>query len=259
MLSKNKIKFLSSLSDKKTRLETSLFLVEGEKMVFELLDSKFEVVSLLYTEKLRTIIQTRSLKPSIELIEITDADALKISTHKTPQGIIAVARIPADFYSSAISYLGDLVLALHDIQDPGNLGTIVRTADWFGIKKIICSKSTVDILNPKVLQSTMGAIFRVKMSYTDLTEYIGTLKKVSPETPILAAVLEGTNIYKENIPSTGILMMGNESKGLSENLINLATHKITIPHFNAQAESSESLNVAIATSIILSELKRRTI
>lgn len=256
MLSKIKIKYLSSLSDKKGRIENMAFLAEGEKLVFELITSGFIVPALFYTDKMRHAIRKRVIPLSIEKIEITEAEALKISSQKTPQGIFAVADIPEDFYSENLTYSNDLIIALHDIQDPGNLGTIVRTADWFGVKQIICSRSTADILNPKVLQSTMGAAFRVKLVYTELKQKIQELKNKYPEIPVFAAVLEGENIYKKSFPAHGILMMGNESKGLSDDMIQLATNKLTIPRFGNSVASSESLNVSVATAIILSELLR---
>ncbi len=258
MLSKNKIKYLSSLSEKKSRAENQAFLVEGEKMVYEALGSAFEVKSIYYTDKMRESIPA-TLSQKIEKIEITGNEASKISTQKTPQGLFAEVSIPEDFYSEDFSYKGQLTLALHDIQDPGNLGTIIRTADWFGVKQIICSKSTVDILNPKVLQSTMGAAFRVKLTYTPLIETIKDLKRRHENLPVFAAILEGTDVYRSDLPKEGILMMGNESKGLSEEIIALATHKITIPRFGNTETSSESLNVSVATAIILSELRRKTI
>lgn len=256
MLSKNKIKYLSSLSDKKARLEHMAFLVEGEKMVIELLASQFNILALYFTGKMQPVVRKQLLPPHIEKIEITEEEAFKISSQKTPQGIFAVAEIPADFYSERVTYSDNLIIALHDIQDPGNLGTIVRTADWFGVKQIICTPATADIFNPKVLQSTMGAALRVKLVYTDLRQKIQWLKNEYPHIPVFAAVLEGDNIYRSTFPAKGILMMGNESKGLSADLIDLATHKITIPRFGNTNESSESLNVSVATAIILSELHR---
>lgn len=258
MLSKNKIKYLSSLSEKKSRQENQAFLVEGEKMVLEALNSDARVKSLFYIEKMKGLIPV-SLPLNIEKVEITENEALKITSQKTPQGIFAEVAINDDFYSDSFIYNEMLTVALHDIQDPGNLGTIVRTADWFGVKQILCSKATVDILNPKVLQSTMGAVFRVRLIYTDLIAAIRESKQKYERIPVFAAVLGGTNIYKNNLPENGILMMGNESKGLSEELIKLATHKITIPRFGNAENSSESLNVSVATAVLLSELRRKAI
>lgn len=258
MLSKNKIKYLSSLADKKSRMETGAFLVEGDKMVSELVASSFSVRALFYTERMASFANAVQLPSHAEKTEISETEASRISSRKTPQGIFALASIPPDFYTENFEWTDEWMLALHEIQDPGNLGTIVRTADWFGIRKILCSKTTADILSPKVLQSTMGAVFRVKLYYTDLTGALQQLKGQSPEIPILAAVLEGSDLYGDELPSGGIIMMGNESKGLSPELIQLATHKITIPRFGA-LQSGESLNVSAATAIILSELCRRAV
>jgi TrmH family RNA methyltransferase len=259
MLSKNKIKLFSSLPDKKSRIENNIFLVEGEKMILELLSSGFTVQTLLFTKKMKGFALNNNIPSSIELIEISDDEASKISSQKTPQGMMAVASIPDGFYSDSFSFReNNLVLALQDIQDPGNLGTIIRTADWFGVKHILCSKSTVDVLNPKVLQSTMGAVFRVKVVYTDLLKTIRELKENSSSLPLFAAILDGNDLYRSTFPLHGILMMGNESKGLSEEFIRLATHKLTIPRFGNSIESSESLNVSIATAILLSEIRRKS-
>lgn len=258
MLTKNKIKFLSSLSEKKARMESLSFLVEGEKMVLELFSSKFRIYTLLFTEKFSSIVSDLDIPKLCEVVKISEDEATRISTRKTPQGIFAVAAIPEDFYNHEPDVSSGWNIVLHDIQDPGNLGTIIRTADWFGVKNIICSKDTVDVLNPKVIQSTMGAIFRVNTIYVDLKETILNIKKINPEFPILAAVLEGENIYHSEFVNPGIIMMGNESKGLSQELINLSTHKVAIPRFGSSEQSSESLNVSVATGIILSELKRKT-
>lgn len=258
MLSKNKIKYLSSLSEKKGRMESSAFLVEGEKMVLEALDSRFEVKTIFLTAKTYNNL-SGTINEKIEVIEISESDSSRISTQKTPQGIFAEVAIPAGFYSSNIDKIDRLTVALYNIQDPGNLGTIIRTADWMGTEQIICSKATVDVLNPKVLQSTMGAAFRMKLHYVDLTETLINLKQKQKDLPILAALLNGESIYQDNTPVNGILMMGNESKGLPEELIQLATHKITIPRYGNSSNSTESLNVSVATAIILSELKRKAI
>ncbi len=259
MLSKNKIKYLTSLSEKKSRTESMTFLVEGEKMILELMSSNFKVLTLLYTNKMISAVNSAIIPVHLEKIEITENESLKISSQKTPQGIFAIVAIPPNFYSEYFSFPDSLIVALQDIQDPGNLGTIIRTADWFGIKYVLCSKSTADVLNPKVLQSTMGAVFRVKVIYTNLIETIKKYKNENPDAPVLAAVLEGENIYKFKSPKNGLLMMGNESKGLSPELTQLATHRLTIPNFGQNGNASESLNVSIATAVILSELKRQLI
>lgn len=259
MLSKNKIRYLSSLADKKTRMETGTFLVEGEKMVSELIASSFTVQEVFFTEKMASPAASLSVPASVEKSLISESEASRISTQRSPQGIFALAAIPGNFYSGEITVAGDWMLVLHDIQDPGNLGTIVRTADWFGVRQILCSKGTADILNPKVLQSTMGSVFRVKLHYADLSMTLPLIKSQFPELPLLAAVLEGSDLYGDILPSRGIIMMGNESKGLSPELIRLATHKVTIPRFGKVSSPSESLNVSVATAIILSEACRRMV
>lgn len=228
-------------------------------MVSEAMASNFKVKEIFYVPRLAFSLREKYSQEPVKT-EITENEAYKISNQKTPQGIFAEIEIPADFYSENFKYpANDLIIALHSIQDPGNLGTIVRTADWFGIKQIICSRETVDILNPKVLQSTMGAAFRVKITYTDILKTIKAEKDNHPGLPVFAAILEGNNIYTSVAPSHGILMMGNESKGLSHELITLATHKITIPKFGNSAEGSESLNVSVATAIIIAEMRRKII
>jgi RNA methyltransferase, TrmH family len=257
MLSKNKIKYLVSLTGKKARLENSSFLVEGEKIVSELTESGFEIKSIFYTSKLSDFVFKHKLPKDAEMIEISESEALRISSLKTPPGIMAEVAVPKTFYPEMPTFEKEWCIGLDDIQDPGNLGTIIRTADWFGIKTIICSRNTVDVLNPKVLQSTMGAVFRVKICYTDLAESLNALKRNNPAYPILAAVLDGENIYKTKMPDYGILLMGNESKGLSKELIARSNGKIAIPNFGKAGQSSESLNVSIATGILISEIKRR--
>jgi RNA methyltransferase, TrmH family len=257
MLSKNKIKFIQALSDKKNRLESRSFLIEGEKMVRELFQSGFNIQTLIISAKFINDPIFAGISSNVEIIEASENELERISTQKTPQGMMAVVSIPDYYFSDKISFSKNLEIALYDIQDPGNLGTIIRTADWFGVNQIVCHKQTVDLFNPKVIQSTMGAIFRVHVKYTDLPQYIAEFRKKNDSKPVIAAVLDGKDIYKTTFLEQGILMMGNESKGLSGELIKLATHKISIPRFGSTVQQTESLNVAVATAIILSELKRK--
>lgn len=234
-LSKNKIKWIRSLRQKKNRLAEGLFIIEGEKMVNEIISNSPEVV--------RCIISTE--QPIIfngETYITSHKEMSQISELQTPNKLLAVVEIP-----KIKSINSDFILALDGIQDPGNMGTILRTADWFGIKEIVCSKSTVDIYNPKVVQSSMGSIFRIPVKYVDLEEYLKTTNL-----PIYGALLEGDNIYKKTLKRKGILVLGNEGNGISNNIRNLINYPIHIPRFG----SSESLNVAIATGIILSEFSR---
>lgn len=235
------MKLIKSLHQKKYRNEHGLFFVEGLKVVKELLNSDLKLVQVLTTTK---FVKDFS---NIEIQEIGDEDLKKISALHNPNGVLAVFKIPKP---KPID-LQDWVVALDDIRDPGNLGTIIRLCDWFGIKSLVCSKETVDCFNPKVLQATMGSIARVNMVYTDLQPFLSNSKL-----PIYGAFMEGNSIYKEEYPEAGILIMGNEANGIAVLLKSLIDKKITIPQFGAK--SAESLNVATATAIVLSEIRRKS-
>ncbi len=249
-LSKNKIKYIQSLKDKKHREINNTFVAEGEKIVLDLLQScKCQLVA-----GLPNIINNINPKLAEETI-IANTDELKRATNlKTPPPVIAV------FYKSPISkseidFSSGLHLILDGIQDPGNLGTIVRIADWFGISSIICSLETVDIYNPKTIQSTMGAIARVNVVYTNLDTFLLQNSKI----PVYGTFLEGKNIYSEILSNNGFIVMGSEGKGISEELSKRITNKLFIPNYPANKETSESLNVSVATGIICSEFRRRNI
>ncbi len=240
MVSKNQIKLITSLIQKKYRKEHQLFLAEGVKVINELLESSFELAHLYHTKPMfnNVLITQKTL--------ISDLDLKKISALTTPNDCLAVFKIPV---VKGIENKG-LIVALDDIRDPGNLGTIIRLCDWFGISQIICSEQTVDIYNPKVVQSTMGSIARVNVSYTDLKSY---LSKSNFE--IFGTFMEGESIYKKQLPNQGIIVLGNEANGISSSIEKLITQKITIPRFG-NLQLAESLNVATATAIVLSEFRR---
>jgi len=232
-LSKNKIKWIRSLRLKKNRDAEGLFIVEGTKMVQEILNGDIAEIEYLVT--------TDESFDSQMIALLTDASTMKsISGLSTPGSLLAVVRKP-EFQIESISW----TLALDGVQDPGNMGTIIRTADWFGIKEIVCSHNTVDCFNPKVIQSTMGSIFRVNVKYQDLKEYFDTDSR-----PVYGALLEGENMNFINSPKEGILLMGNEGNGISSELIDTISHPIHIPGKGA----AESLNVAVATGVLLSKL-----
>ncbi len=238
-LSKNKIKWIRSLHLKKHRDELGLYIVEGEKMVNEAL--KFSLDSI------ETIIHTlefdiRDFKG--ESNQISHKELEQISTLKTPNKAFAILRQKIN--SPSIN-AEKLIIALDGIQDPGNLGTILRIADWYGISDIVCSKNTVDWYNPKVVQASMGAIFRVQIHYIDLFDWLSNCSLV-----IYGALLEGKNIYTDKHLENGVLLMGNEGNGISSDLLPLITHPISIPRFG----EAESLNVSVATAILISEFKR---
>lgn len=250
MLSKNKIKFLQSLRLKKYRDEYKQFLAEGEKLVNDLLIGSAGIVEIYAQNEWLT---EKNFSTNITVYEITETELSKISQLSTPNKVVALINY-FENQEFNISQLNTLVLALDDIKDPGNLGTIVRIADWFGITDIFCSKQCVDIYNPKVVQSTMGSIARVHVYYTELSEFLMT---ASEYTTIYGALLEGDNIYKSQLTQSGIVVIGNESRGISENIMPYIHKKLKIPSFSLNTgNSAESLNASVATAIFCSEFKR---
>ncbi|WP_152285712.1 TrmH family RNA methyltransferase [Flavicella marina] len=239
-LSKNQIKLIKSLEQKKQRLKHQLFIAEGKKVVSELLSSSFELEKLFVSE------DTRPFFEAYDFQLIKNTDFKKISALKTPNGVLAVFKIPKE---KEVQKSG-MIVALDSINDPGNLGTIIRLCDWFGVVQLVCSLDTVDCFNAKVVQATMGSLTRVNITYLQLDEY---LSKV--DVPVFCADMEGDNIYDTELPTTGVLVMGNEANGISKTVENLCSNKLTIPRFGTIQET-ESLNVATATAIILSEFKR---
>ena len=242
MLSKAQKKIITSLAVKKYRDKEKLFIVEGEKSVKEFLSSHYTVKSVYCTHN------TEEIYPGCEKISATEME--QISNLKTPSGVLAVIEIPEIIFDKNI-FTKELVIALDNIQDPGNLGTIIRLADWFGIKNIICTPDTADAYNPKTVQATMGALTRVNIIYADLLSILKGLDKVS----IYGTFLNGENIYETSLEQNGVVIMGNEGKGISTEIEKLVTKKLYIPSFGG---GSESLNVAVATAIVCSEFKRRT-
>jgi len=253
MLSKSKIKLIQSLNRKKERDETGLFLVEGNKMVEEALRSDFKVVTLIGTSAFLGS-HPSELTGIMEVVETNKEFINKASLLQNPQDSIAIVEKP-DSSEINLNFDSKLYLSLDFIQDPGNLGTIIRIADWFGIDTIICSENTVDVYNPKVVQATMGAIFRVKCLYINLEQVFTTIdtKKI----PIYGTFMNGENIYNESLTKNGIIVMGNEGNGISDSISGFITKRLAIPTFSPNNEKSESLNVAIATSICCSEFRRR--
>ena len=238
MVSKSQIKLINSLKQKKYRKQHNLFVAEGIKTITELINSDIELYQLFTTEPFNSDAKSEIL--------ITENELKKISFLKTPNQALALFKVPS---SQTVTSNG-LILVLDDVQDPGNLGTIIRLCDWFGIENLICSPNTVDCYNPKVIQATMGSISRVNLSYMELEQFIKRNKL-----PIYGAFMNGTNVYTSKLHKQGILIMGNEANGISEELEKLIQHRIAIPRFGAQQET-ESLNVATATAILLSEFRR---
>lgn len=242
MLVKSQVKYIQSLGQKKSRDESGAFIAEGPKIVSEMLQEIPAQVQQVVGLK-EWLTDHAGLLKGVEAIEISPAELEKISQLQTPNQVLAVLRKFEQV--TQIKPEGKLVLALDTIQDPGNLGTIIRIADWFGIEYIVCDQDTADLYNPKVVQATMGSIARVKLLYTDLAGWLAEQKIT-----VCAAALEGEDITAMQKPAEGIIVIGNESKGISADILKLVTKKITIP----QKGKAESLNAAVATGIILSHL-----
>ncbi len=242
MLNSNEIKHIKSLHLKKNRTKYQEFIAEGHKNVLELLNSDLQIKAILATAKWCKENEKLAQKYTLIIKIISDKDLIRISTHQTPNQVLAIVKIPDEDVKN-INPSRDLILLLDNIQDPGNMGTIIRTADWFGITHIVCSLNCVDIYNPKVINATMGSIGRVNIIFKDLIALINAFSKIQ----IFGAVLDGDNVFDISNPANGFIIIGNESNGIHPDLRKKLTHPITIPNFNT---SAESLNAAIATGII---------
>jgi TrmH family RNA methyltransferase len=240
MVSKNQIKLITSLQQKKYRGKNQLFFAEGTKVISEFYRSGWKLYALFSIEEL-------PFMSSDKITPISEAELKKISALKTPNTALAVFFMPMQFQVNVESFS----LVLDGIQDPGNLGTIIRLCDWFGIKQLVCSIDTADCFNPKVVQASMGSLARVDIIYTDLDKFFAEENKL----PVYGAFMNGENIYKQKLPEKAVLVLGNEGKGISSKLEKFITKKIAIPQFG-KVQMTESLNVASAASIILSEFHR---
>ena len=240
MVSKNQIKLITGLQQKKYRKQHKLFFAEGIKVVQELLNSNFELHHLYTTQDI-----FKGL-PKDKVTVIDESDLKKISALTTPQACLALFEMPEEKPVPATS----LIVALDDVRDPGNLGTIIRLCDWFGIPHLVCSENCVDVYNPKVVQATMGSISRVNIVYTDLQAYLA-----QSTVPVFGTFMDGENIYTKQMPQEGIVVLGNEANGISLEIEALCTERIAIPRFG-DLQQTESLNVATAAAITLSELRR---
>lgn len=238
MASKAQIKQVRLLQQKKFRDELGLFVAEGEKCVEEL-QKGFEQVVLFREGE-----------------NATRTEIEQMSGLQTPQGVVAVFRKEPRAERQELRDESRLILALDGVQNPGNLGTIIRTCDWFGVREIVCSRDTADCYNPKVVQATMGALVRVRVTYEDLPSWLSTAR--SQGTAIYGTLLDGENLYRqEKISTPAIIVMGNEGNGISDEVRRIITHPIRIPSYPEDAETSESLNVSIATAIVLAEARRQ--
>jgi RNA methyltransferase, TrmH family len=254
MLSKNRTKFIISLQRKKTRDEEGLFVIEGDKIIREFLQSGMPLKILIAKPEFIRSLPAGLLGLVSETDEASYEELKQVSTLKTPHNAIAVVAIPErDLEKTAFEE--ELCCALEFIQDPGNLGTIIRAAGWFGIKNIICSDDCVDAYNPKVIQASMGAMLHVRIFYTDLEAFLAGMaeKKI----PVFGTVLDGDPVYSKPLAPSGIILLGNESRGISTNLQKFITSRIRIPGFSSGGPGLDSLNVGMAASIVFSEFRRR--
>lgn len=240
-ISNNEIKFVRSLSSKKFRDESGMFIVEGEKMVREALASRFEVVNVYRRD------------------EIGDEAMSRISQLSSPSPVLAVVRKPIDIENGSAAIGSGLYLALDAIRDPGNLGTILRIADWFGIRSVVASRDTVEIFNPKVVQSTMGAIFRVDFHYVDLEEFAALVLKQNGK--VYGTFLDGEDMYGKTLDpgleNPSVIVIGNEANGISAGMEKFVSDRLFIPPYPVDEPGSESLNAAVATAITVAEFRRR--
>ena len=241
MITRAEILDIKALATKQGREEQGAFIAEGEKLVGEIRSSDLRI---------RKIYQTKPIFAEGELI--SEKEMERISQLKTANSVLAVVELPKSRLAS-VKPDKNLVLALDRVQNPGNLGTIIRLADWFGISDIVCSEDSADCFNPKVVQATMGAILRVKVHYTSLVEWL----KNQHNTKIYGTFLEGENIYSAELDKSGVIVMGNEGQGISAEVAATVSHKLLIPPYPADRCGSESLNVAVATAVICSEFRRR--
>ena len=239
MLSKNQVRFINSLRRKKTRKSEGLFIAEGKKLVLDLLESDIQV------DKIYCLPEFESLKPD-KVHLVSERELGSISSLNAPNAVLAIFKIPE---SKPVLKKG-LAIALDGVNDPGNLGTIIRLCDWFGIPQILCSQNTVDCFNPKVVQSTMGSLARVQINYLDLAEHLKNEKRT-----IYGTFMEGESLYQTSFEEEGILVLGNEANGISGEIRSLVTKELGIPQFGS-LQKTESLNVAMATAIFLSEMRR---
>jgi TrmH family RNA methyltransferase len=255
MLSKTRIKFIKSLQNKKIRDEERLFIIEGEKIVKEFLNAKVSIKMLVAKPEFIKSIHPDLLK-YIDIIDEVNFETLKqISTFKTPHNALAVVNMPK--YRINISEILKQFCAVLDcVQDPGNMGTIIRAASWFNIKNIVCSPDCVDVYNPKVIQASMGALLHVNVFYLDLKKIL--ISAIKNNIPVFGTMLEGNSIYDHKLNNKGIILLGNESKGISDELIPFITEKIMIPKFSDAKEGIDSLNVGMAASVIFSEFLRKS-
>jgi RNA methyltransferase, TrmH family len=256
MISKNKIKFIASLQKKKTRDEEKLFVIEGDKLVREFLSAGVRVKMVVAKPEFISSLDNMMKEHAEDIENISYEELKQVSSLKSPHNALAVVHIP-DQKLDADNILKELVVALDFVQDPGNMGTIIRAAGWFGIKNIVCSEDCVDVYNPKVIQASMGAILHVNLYYCDLKDFFR--KAAEKPVPVFGTLLDGKSIYEHKLDNKGIILLGNESKGISDDLLPFITEKLKIPKFSDAVEGIDSLNVGMAASVVFSEFMRKSV
>jgi len=255
MISKSKIRFIRSLQNKKVRDEERLFVIEGDKLVREFLAARFPVRMLIAKPEFLSSLLPEMIQNINEIEAVSYEELKQMSTLKTPHNALAIVQMPeSEMIVSEI--IKQFCVALDFVQDPGNMGTIIRAAGWFGIKNIVCSFDCVDVYNSKVIQASMGALLHVNVFYTDLkTLFTNAIKN---SVPVYGTMLDGKSIYDHKLDNKGIILLGNESKGISDELIPFITEKIRIPKYSNAKEGIDSLNVGMAASVVFSEFLRKS-
>lgn len=255
MLSKNKARFIITLQRKKTRDEERLYIIEGDKIVKEFLVAGRKIKQLVAKPEFLKTIQDSLLKNVEEIIEASYDDLKQVSTLKTPHNALALVSYE-DKKISIPAIADSLCCALESVQDPGNLGTIIRAGAWFGIRNIVCSPDCVDVYNPKVIQASMGALLHVDVFYHDLSDFLNQVKESGK--PVFGTVLGGESVYDHDLSNKGVIILGNESRGISEYLHPFLTDRIMIPGAGT-GPGIDSLNVGMAASVVFSEFRRRLV
>ncbi len=257
MLSKQDLKFIRSLHLKKFRDESMMYIAEGLKVVKEaILNQPQNIEQIIVSSKITRQVEEAAFIPQTKMIEVSPAEFERLSALKNPQGILAIIKKSKETLPSP-SDLEDIAIILDQVSDPGNLGTIIRLADWFGIQHIICSPDTVECYNPKVVQASMGALFRMNISYTQLPEFLINSRNNGP-IKVYGTSLDGTNIYNAQLKTPAFVLLGNEANGLSRELADLTDINLLIPNYSNTMEKTESLNVSLAAAIVCSEFRRQT-
>ena len=259
MLSKSKIRLIHSLDSRKWRRASRLFVAEGPKLVSELMDNlecTFLLVSSEWADDNQDVFLTLCSRSDAEVEVVKPAGLERVSFQQTPQGVLALFEIPSFNVNPVEAMTSRLNLALDGVQDPGNIGTIVRLADWFGVRDIWCSENTADVWSPKAVQASMGGLARVRVHYINLYE---TLKSLPQSVPCVATALDGEPLWQSRLPQTGVIVMGNEGRGVTQEVSSTCGQRLLIPSFPPGAATTESLNVGVATAIVLAEFRRQAL